>query len=208
MAGTDCHQQDGPSDCCGCLPIVNLCLLRPYNPRSNDERGPAVDDIDRRILEVLRVNGRQTYAELGRTVGLSAPAVHDRVAKLETSGVILGYRAAIAPESLGLGVTALIGVIQSDDCEHDDIADALNELPEVESCWFLAGEESFMLMVRVPDIASLEQAIGRVNRLKGVARTRSTVVLSTRWEARPQPPHWKAVDPRRDGRRREQSPST
>jgi Lrp/AsnC family leucine-responsive transcriptional regulator len=146
-----------------------------------------VDDIDRRLLDALRENGRETYAELARKVGLSAPAVHDRVGKLEASGVISGYHAAVQPGALGLGVTALIGIIQSDSGEHDDIAASLAEVAEVESCWFLAGEESFMILVRVADVAALEHTIGRVNRIRGVARTRTTVVLSTRWEARAQP---------------------
>ena len=145
-----------------------------------------MDDIDRRLLDALRENGRETYAELARKVGLSAPAVHDRVGKLEAAGVISGYHAAVQPTALGLGVTALIGIIQSDSAEHDDIAAALDDVPEVESCWFLAGEESFMIMVRVADVAALEYTIGRVNRIKGVARTRTTVVLSTRWEGRAQ----------------------
>jgi Lrp/AsnC family leucine-responsive transcriptional regulator len=145
-----------------------------------------VDDIDRKLLDALRENGRATYAELARTVGLSGPAVHDRVGKLEASGTITGYHAAVEPTALGLGVTALIGVLQSDNSEHDDIAAELEAVPEVESCWFLAGEESFMLMVRVADVAALEHTIGRINRISGVARTRTTVVLSTRWEGRTQ----------------------
>jgi Lrp/AsnC family leucine-responsive transcriptional regulator len=145
-----------------------------------------MDDIDHKLLNALRENGRATYAELARTVGLSGPAVHDRVGKLEASGVISGYHAEVDPVALGLGVTSLIGVIQSDSSEHDDIAAQLQAVPEVESCWFLAGEESFMLLVRVADVASLEQAIGRINRIRGVARTRTTVVLSTRWEGRAQ----------------------
>lgn len=158
-----------------------------------------VDDIDRRIIELLRTNGRRSYAELGRTVGLSAPAVHDRITKLEGMGIIIGYRAAIAPESLGLGVTALIGVQQTDGAEHDEVAGALRLLPEVESCWFLAGEESFLLKVRVPHLGALEKTVGRINRVRGVARTRATVVLSTKWEDRPQPPHWPTGGRRRRG---------
>jgi Lrp/AsnC family leucine-responsive transcriptional regulator len=146
-----------------------------------------VDDIDRRILDALRTNGRATYAELARTVGLSAPAVHDRVGKLEASRVISGYHVDVDSTALGLGVTALIGVLQSDNSEHDDIADELAGVNEIESCWFLAGEESFMLMVRVADVAALEHTIGHINRIRGVARTRTTVVLSTRWEGRAQP---------------------
>jgi Lrp/AsnC family leucine-responsive transcriptional regulator len=146
-----------------------------------------VDDIDRRLVGMLRANARATYAELGRLVGLSAPSVHDRVGKLESAGVITGYRAAVVPEELGLGVTAFVGVLQSDGSEQDEIAAALRGLPEVESCWFLAGEESFLLMVRVADVASLEHTLGRLNRIRGVARTRTTVVLSTKWEGRAQP---------------------
>src|SRR3954469_12901002 len=67
-----------------------------------------VDDIDRELVEALRSNARSTYAELARRVGLTAPSAHERVAKLESSGVITGYHAAVAPSALGLGVSALI----------------------------------------------------------------------------------------------------
>jgi Transcriptional regulators len=146
-----------------------------------------VDAIDGRIVELLRVNARLTYAELARQVGLSAPAVHDRVGKLEATGVLLGYHAVADPEAIGLGVTALVGIIQSDTGESDDVAAALYQLEEVESCYFLAGEESFLIKVRVHTMAELEQLIGRLNRIPGVARTRTTVALSTKWEGRPQP---------------------
>jgi Lrp/AsnC family leucine-responsive transcriptional regulator len=173
---------------------LRTVMLRHFRPRgvmvcevqSRSEVIAGVDDIDRKLLDALRENGRATYAELARTVGLSGPAVHDRVGKLEASGAISGYHAAVDASALGLGVTSLIGVIQSDSSEHDDIAADLESVPEVESCWFLAGEESFMLLVRVADVAALEHTIGKINRIPGVARTRTTVVLSTRWEGRAQ----------------------
>lgn len=146
-----------------------------------------MDEIDRRLLDTLRSSGRETYAELARRVGLSAPAVHDRVGKLEAAGIITGYHAAVDTTAIGLGVTALIGVLQAQSSEQDEIAAALQRLPEVESCWFIAGEESFLLLVRVPDVAALEHTIGRLNRIRGVARTRTTVVLSTKWEGRARP---------------------
>ncbi|MGH3735230.1 MAG: Lrp/AsnC family transcriptional regulator [Micromonosporaceae bacterium] len=146
-----------------------------------------MDAIDGKIVELLRVNARLTYAELGRQVGLSAPAVHDRVGKLEATGVLQGYHAVADPEAIGLGVTALVGIIQSDTGEPDDVAGALHQLEEVESCYFLAGEESFLVKVRVATMADLEQLVIRLNRLPGVARTRTTVALSTKWEGRPQP---------------------
>lgn len=146
-----------------------------------------MDDIDRRLLEMLRVDGRRSYAELARQVGLSAPAVHDRMGRLERNGVITGYRADVNPEAVGLGVTALIGIQERTDTEYAVVTDALEQIPEVESCYFLAGEESFLIKVRVGAIGELEQLVNRLNRLPGVARTRTAIALSTKWESRPQP---------------------
>ena len=146
-----------------------------------------MDSVDRSILEALRENARATYAELAREVGLSAPAVHERVGKLEAQGVITGYHAAVAPESLGYSMSALVGVFLSDTADADVVADRLADIASVEDCWFVAGEESFVVKVRVPDVRGLEKSIRALSRIRGVARTRSTVVLSTRFEGRVQP---------------------
>lgn len=146
-----------------------------------------VDAIDRQLVDLLRENARLSYAELARQVGLSAPAVHERVGKLESTGVIRGYHAEVTPEEIGLGVTALIGLAQQPGTDINDVVGALQALPEIESCYFLAGEESFLLRARVGTMAELEQLIVRLSRTHGVARTRTTVALSTKWEGRPQP---------------------
>jgi len=146
-----------------------------------------MDATDRRLIDLLRGNARLSYAELARQVGLSAPSVHERVGKLESTGIIRGYRADVPAETIGLGVTAIIGIVQQAGTEIDDVVAALRELPEIESCYFLAGEESFLLKVRVGAMAELEQLIVRLSRIRGVARTRTTVALSTKWEGRPQP---------------------
>ena len=143
-----------------------------------------VDDIDRRLLDALRADGRATYAELGRLVGLSAPSVHERVGKLESSGVVTGYHAAVAPESLGYSMSALVGIFITDDADTDAVQAALTAIDEIEDCWFVAGEETFVVKLRVPGIAALESAIRHLNSTRGVARTRSTVVLSTKFEGR------------------------
>ena len=143
-----------------------------------------MDTVDRQLIDALRINARATYAELARVVGLSAPAVHERVAKLEASGVITGYHAAVAPEALGYAMNALVGVFITDSADTDDLAAALAALPAVEHCWFVAGEETFVIKVRVPDVAGLEATIRSLNAIKGVARTRTTVVLSTKFEDR------------------------
>jgi Lrp/AsnC family leucine-responsive transcriptional regulator len=144
----------------------------------------AIDAVDRQLLDLLRANGRATYAELARQVGLSSPAVHERVGKLEAAGVITGYRAVVDPTAIGLDVTALVGVIESDSVDDTGLEGALREMPQVEDCWRVAGSEGYVLKVRVSDIPALEATIGTLNRIRGVARTRTTVVLSTKWEGR------------------------
>ncbi|MEH1012394.1 Lrp/AsnC family transcriptional regulator [Micromonospora sp. CPCC 206060] len=146
-----------------------------------------MDAIDLSLVELLRGNARLSYAELARQVGLSAPAVHERVGKLEASGIIRAYRAEVQPEAIGLGVTALIGIVQDSGGDTEDVLEAFRGMPEIESCYFMAGVESFLLKARVGTIAELEQLIVRLNRTAGVASTRTTVALSTKWENRPQP---------------------
>ncbi|CAM5703452.1 AsnC family transcriptional regulator OS=Streptomyces fumanus OX=67302 GN=GCM10018772_60400 PE=4 SV=1 [Streptomyces fumanus] len=85
--------------------------------------------------------------------------------------------------SLGLGVTALIGISLSDAADHEDVAQRL-ELREIEDCWFIAGDDSYMLKVRATDVDGLERIIRRLSGTKGVSRTRTTIVLSTKWENR------------------------
>jgi Lrp/AsnC family leucine-responsive transcriptional regulator len=146
-----------------------------------------LDAVDRSILDALRGNARATYAELARVVGLSAPAVHERVGKLEAAGVITGYHAAVDPLALGYTITALVGVFLTETADEDSVAAALAGLSAVEDCWFVAGEESFIVKLRIADVTGLERAIRRMSKIPGVGRTRSTVVLSTRFEGRAQP---------------------
>ena len=140
--------------------------------------------MDRRLIELLLDNGRASYAELARQVGLSSPAVHERVGKLEAAGVITGYRAMVDPAAIGLDVTALVGVIESDSVDDTGVEEGLRALPHIEDCWRVAGNEGYVLKVRVSDIPALEATISALNRVRGVARTRTTVVLSTKWEGR------------------------
>lgn len=142
-----------------------------------------MDEVDTKLIELLRRSGRLSYAELGRTVGLSSPAVHDRVGKLEAAGVITGYHASVSLEAIGLGVTALVGISGGAD---DDVAllESLRRLPEIEDCMFVAGDESYVVKVRVPTIADLEHTLMQIQQIPGVDRTRTTIALSTKWEGR------------------------
>ena len=162
---------------------AHLGGARPHRTEGQDG-DIAIDAVDRQLIDLLRNNGRASYAELARQVGLSSPAVHERVGKLEAAGVIRAYRAVLDPEAVGLHVTALVSVIESDAVDDTGVEEGLRALPEVEDCWRVAGSEGYILKVRVADIPALEATIGALNRIRGVARTRTTVVLSTKWEGR------------------------
>lgn len=144
-----------------------------------------MDQVDRQLVAALRVDGRASYAELARLVGLSSSAVHERVAKLEAASVITGYRAVVDPRAVGAGVTALIGIEPGENGRDEVIAAALDAMPEVESCYSVAGDDAFMLLVRVGSVDELHACLGRLRAVDGVARTRTTVVLATRFEGRP-----------------------
>jgi Lrp/AsnC family leucine-responsive transcriptional regulator len=146
-----------------------------------------VDDIDRQLIEALVSDARASYAQLARLVGLSAPSVQERIRRLERRGQITGYHAAIDQASVGLGVTALVGISQTEFAELAGVADRLAALAEVEDCFFVAGDNAFVVKVRVPDVPALERTIERLHRVDGVALTRTTVVLSTKWEHRQVP---------------------
>ena len=164
--------------------MVSERQRRPHDHFQPVRTETAIDAVDRQLIGLLRANGRATYAELARQVGLSSPAVHERVGKLEAAGVITGYRASVDPVSVGLSVTALVSVEESDSVDDTGIEQALREMSQVEDCWRVAGSEAYVLKVRVSDIPALEATISALNRIRGVARTRTTVVLSTKWEGR------------------------
>ena len=142
-----------------------------------------MDDVDRKIIEVLRGAGRTSYVALAKKVGLSSPAVHERVNKLEAQGVITGYHAEVDPRAVGLDVTALVGVFTQGG--HDErIVEALRIMPEIEDCMYVAGDESYFVKIKAADMQELERTLLAVTDLPGVTRTRTTIALSTKWEGR------------------------
>jgi Lrp/AsnC family leucine-responsive transcriptional regulator len=143
-----------------------------------------LDDIDRALLGALATDARRSYADLARQVGLSAPSVHERVRKLEREGVLRGSSADIEPKAIGLGVSALVGLQQREGAEADEIVASLREVPEIEDCWFVAGDEAFLVKVRVADLDDLDRTLRVLRHVPGVTRTRTTVVLSTSFEGR------------------------
>jgi Lrp/AsnC family transcriptional regulator, leucine-responsive regulatory protein len=143
-----------------------------------------VEEIDRKIVSLLARNGRMSFTELAKLAGLSVSAVHQRVRRLEQDGVIKGYAAMIDPEDIGLPLTAFVSIKPFDAAAPDDLPQRLEHLSAIEACHSVAGDENYILKVRVPTPAALEELLYQIRTLGGVS-TRTTVVLSTPYENRP-----------------------
>ena len=142
-----------------------------------------MEDVDRAIVQLLVADGRRSFTDLARETGLSVSAVHQRVRRLEQRGVIRGYRAIADPVELGLPLTAFVSITPIDPSAPDDAPQRLEQLSAVEACHSVAGEESYILKVRVGSPGELEQLLQDIRAAANVA-TRTSVVLSTPWEDR------------------------
>jgi Lrp/AsnC family transcriptional regulator, leucine-responsive regulatory protein len=143
-----------------------------------------VEDLDRRILALLSDDGRMSFTDLGKATGLSTSAVHQRVKRLEQRGLIKGYGAQVDYDQVGMPLTAFISIRPIDPSQPDDSPERLAGITEIESCWSVAGDESYILKVRVAKPAALEELLARVRAAANVS-TRTTIVLSTPYEGRP-----------------------
>ncbi|MBE3076156.1 MAG: Lrp/AsnC family transcriptional regulator [Actinobacteria bacterium] len=143
-----------------------------------------MEDLDRRIVGLLSQDGRMSFTDLGKVTGLSTSAAHQRVRRLEKSGVIQGYRAVIDHNALGMPLIAFISVTPLDPAAPDDVPDRLRDIADIEACHSVAGNESYILKARVSTPGDLEDLLARLRSGANVS-TRTTVVLSTPWEQRP-----------------------
>lgn len=148
-----------------------------------------LDDTDWQILHELQQNARLSFAELGRRVSMSAPSVAERVARLEETGVIMGYHAHVNPEKLGYAIRACMRISTDDNGNEDFIRGIISAMPEVLECHIITGVDSFDLRLVVTSPSHLQNVI---NQLSTVGRCTSSLILSTvvPWAevSRPSPP--------------------
>jgi len=138
-----------------------------------------LDELDLQLLEALQRNARSTFADLGALVGLKAPAVHDRVKRLEQRGFLQGYSARIDTQRLGIELVAFVSAYTSPDVQYEAFTTAVAALPEVGEIFSVAGEESFVLKVFTRSTRHLDDFLSRLKAIPGMARTKTTIVLST-----------------------------
>jgi len=146
------------------------------------ERAMDFDAVDRSILHILREDGRASHASIAKAVGLSAPAVGERIRKLEQAGVIEGYRAVLNPHNVGLPICAFVAIAPQPRKPARGLVERLLGLPEIEELHAVAGTYSYIAKVRVPSTQALDGFLDRLFMLEGVERTETTMVLRTNAE--------------------------
>lgn len=150
-------------------------------------RSTNIDPTDARLLELLQLDGRRSYAELGSMVGLSGPSVHERVKKLEARGVITRYAALVDAAAAGFPLLAFVWLTQAPGTAGADLNDVFESIPEIEECHHIAGEADYLLKVRARDTADLERVILALQTTPHVFTTETSVVFSSAFERRPLP---------------------
>jgi Lrp/AsnC family leucine-responsive transcriptional regulator len=165
------------------------------------ENEKLLDDIGWHILRELQENARLSFAELGRRVGLSIPAVTERVHKMEDAGIITGYHADVNPEKVGLPITAYIRMNITGNVSTQIVA-LMQEMVEVDECHRGTGGDSFIMKVRVASISHLEHVI---ERLLPYGTTTTSIVLSSpvtkRFIERPAEQKFEKKNRRKSGRK-------
>jgi Lrp/AsnC family leucine-responsive transcriptional regulator len=147
-----------------------------------------IDATDRKILGLLQENARIPAAEIARAIGLAPSAVHYRIRKLEESDVIQGYETKINPRSVGRGLVAFVRVQTGEGARATALTKALSDVPEVQEVHRVVGEDCFFVKVRVKDTGALAELLdNQLQRISGVAATRTTIVLTSAKETRALP---------------------
>lgn len=142
-----------------------------------------IDDIDAKILEVLQKKGRTKRNDLAESVGLSLPAVSERLRKLEEHGIITGYYAKLDSQKLGKDITAFIFVTVDSSKHYTQFLEHAREQDDILECHAITGEGTHLLKVRTANTASLERLLSRIQAWGGVVSTRTNLVLSTTKES-------------------------
>ena len=150
--------------------------------RLSEHEALELDEIDRRLLDLLQDDCRTALVRLGEQVGLSAPSVLERIKKLEAAGIVSGYHAVLDARRLGLDITAFIGVITDHPSAIGQFEQQVTAIPDVLECHHVTGEYTLLLKVKTANTSSLERLISRIRQIEGVARTETLVVLSTHVE--------------------------
>ena len=139
----------------------------------------AIDKIDKLILNQLIINARESASNIADTVGMSVPAVTERIKKMQDSGVIKGFSVSIDNHMIGVDVTALIVIISESSKFFEDVINEANKNPYVTKCYTTTGTGSHILHVKTENSTSLEKLLREIQSWPGVKRTETQLILNS-----------------------------
>ena len=139
-----------------------------------------LDGIDKQILGMLLDDSRITLSHISKKVGISSPAIRERMRKLEQDGIIKGFSTIVDYKKLGLGLTAFIGLSMDESkCCQEDVFIELEKIPRVLEAHFTNGEEDILVKVVTENTETLVDLLGQMNAIDGVNRTKTMIALKT-----------------------------
>ena len=157
-----------------------------------------IDSIDYHILTFLRDDARMSNAEIARKIGMAPSAILERIRKLESRGIIVGYRARINPAALGLSFLCYIRIKAEEAVDSMEVGEKLAGFPEVQEVHYTAGEDGYLLKVRTASAEELGKFLrDKVGSISQITSTQTTVVLTTVKETAELP----VIDPRKESPR-------
>ena len=143
-----------------------------------------MESLDRTIVLALAKESSLSLSDFAAQLDVPSSTLHQRVKKLEARGVITGYRAEVDKRQVGLKISALVSLTPIDPAAPDDIVEKISKIAEIESCWSVAGVESYIVKVAVAEPEALEELLARIRSAANVS-TNTSVILSTAFESRP-----------------------
>lgn len=143
-----------------------------------------MESLDRTIVLALAKDSSLSLSDFAAQLEVPSSTLHQRVKKLEAKGIITGYRAEVDKRQVGLKINALVSLTPIDPAAPDDVVEKISSISEIESCWSVAGVESYIVKVAVADPEALEELLGRIRSTANVS-TKTSVILSTAFESRP-----------------------
>lgn len=157
--------------------VLDLVTKRNYFWKC---KGDIMNEIDKKIIETIQVQGQMSYGELGKLVGLSVSAINERLKKLQSKKIIQGWGARIDAKTIGLEVLAFVFVHHEKSTQEENFKQDILKFAEVEECHHVTGEWSYLMKVRVKSIADLENFIShKIKTTKGTVRTQTVIALSS-----------------------------
>jgi len=137
------------------------------------------DDKDKKIIEILKVSGREPASSISEKLGISVPTVIDRIKKMQDCGIIKGYQAIVDTKKMGLDVSAIITIISESSSRYGSFIDQANKESEISKCYTTTGNGSHVLLINTMNSDSLEKLLRNIQQWPGVSRTETQIILTS-----------------------------